>query len=193
MRPCKTSIMWKRRYVSGSTSTVRNKGGKGGHHACMNEHVTASCVIGAESAFSSVIVSVSEKKKREAELSPGPPARFHEWLQQGKLSLIVKLFGRRLFLHHLMLNSSTFLRQFFSFYPSECLQIRFSCQAVSCWGLNDRGRCIIHQNYISWQWSRNRNKVFIGSGITRSNMWRGAVILRALLVWSLGNWWSLFF
>lgn len=96
---------------------VRNKGGKGGHHACMNEHVTASCVIGAESAFSSVIVSVSEKKKREAELSPGPPARFHEWLQQGKLSLIVKLFGRRLFLHHLMLNSSTFLRQFFFLLP----------------------------------------------------------------------------
>lgn len=63
---------------------VRNKGGKGGHHACMNEHVTASCVIGAESAFSSVFVSVSEKKKREAELSPGPPARFHEWLQQGE-------------------------------------------------------------------------------------------------------------
>lgn len=136
---------------------------------------------------------VRRRKERQSCLQALQPVSMNG-LSRGKLSLIVKLFGRRLFLHHLMLNSSTFLCQFFfSFCPSECLQIRFSCQAVSCWGLNDRGRCIIHQNYISWQRSRNRNKVFIGSGITRSNMWRGAVILGALLVWSLGNWWSIFF
>jgi len=66
-------------------------------------------------------------------------------LSGGKLSLIVKLFGRSLFLRHLMLNSSTFLHHFFSFCPSECLQIGFSRQTVSCWGVNDHGRCIVSQ------------------------------------------------
>lgn len=38
-------------------------------------------------------------------------------LSRGKLSLIVKLFGRSLFLRHLMLNSSTFLCHFFFLLP----------------------------------------------------------------------------
>lgn len=187
MRPCKTSIMWKRRYVSGI------KGGRVAiTHVWMSMSRPPVWSVQSLHFHPWLYLWVRRRKERQSCLQALQPVSMNDF-SRGNCPSLSSYLAEDFFLHHLMLNSSTFLRQFFSFYPSECLQIRFSCQAVSCWGLNDRGRCIIHQNYISWQWSRNRNKVFIGSGITRSNMWRGAVILRALLVWSLGNWWSLFF
>lgn len=65
------------------------------HHTCMNEHVIAYRVIGAQLAFS-FHLSVRKRKERQSH---------HEALQsvsmnglsREKLSLIVKLFGRSFF------------------------------------------------------------------------------------------------
>lgn len=103
---------------------------------------------------------VLKKEKTEAEPSQGPPICFHEWPLQGETVPHCQVIWQKSFLRHLMLNSSTLLHIFFFFgLPLRiCLQIRFSCQAGSCWGLNDHSRCMVRQKEqnLSWRWRQKR-------------------------------------
>lgn len=69
-------------------------------------------------------------EKREAELSQGPALCFHEWPQQGETVPHCQVIWQKSFLHHLMLNSSTFLRHFFSAAPQKVFRSGFLAKSV---------------------------------------------------------------
>lgn len=114
---------------------------------CMNALVISYRVIGSH-FHPFVRLCECEREKRSRAISR--PSSLFPWMAPagGNCPSLSSYLAEVLFTppHVKFINIS--LSFFFfrlSFCPSECLQIRFSCQAVSCWGLNDRRRCIAHQ------------------------------------------------
>lgn len=121
----------------------RGRGGSAIAHT--NEHVVAHCVIGAQFAFSSICICVWEREKRGRAITR--PSSLFPWMASagGNCPSLSSYLAEVFFTppHVKFINIS--LSFFFFFCPSECLQIRFSCQTGSCWSLNDRCRCMMRQ------------------------------------------------
>lgn len=120
--------------------------------------------------FTYLYVCVWEREKKGTAISR--PSSLFPWMASagGNCPSLSSYLAEVFFLHHLMLNSSTFPCHFFC--PSECLQIRFSWQTVSCWGLNGHGRCMVHQkeHLLSlWLNKKKKKRLFLWSGITKLN------------------------
>lgn len=133
--PCSTEVR-----VEVCVRYDRGRGGLTITHVWMS----MSCrVIGAQFAFSSICICGWEREKRGRAIS-GPSSLFPWMASAGGNCPSLSSHLAEGFLtppHVKFINISP---TFFSFFcPSECLQIRISCQAGSCWGINGRGRCIV--------------------------------------------------
>lgn len=152
-----------------------------------------------------VSVCVWERKERHSYLEALQSVSMNG-LSRGKLSLIVKLFGRSLFLHHLMLNSSTFPCHFF-------LPLRMSSDQVflangfllrSKWPRQMYGAPKRALAFIMIKQKEKKRLLLLWLGITRLNIVIWSSVYRALTrlafcihsktalihIWPLGGRWQ---
>ncbi len=142
MKPCKTSL-WCGSACGGMCAVWRGRGGFY-HHTCMNEHVIAYRVIGAQSAFSSICMSVWEREKRGRAITR--PSSLFPWMASagGNCPSLSSYLAEVFFTppHVKFINISL---SFFFLLPLRMSSDWVFLPSWSCWGLNDRGRCMVRQ------------------------------------------------